>query len=178
MSRKTHVVALILLITFSSGCSRTLGTIRAQGLKGADLRKDAPTLSKEAYELIVKNDYDGAIKKAELAIKKDPNLAEAHKNLAIAYCDSGRVEQALAPVQKAISLAPNLDTAHYVYGKTLFKLQRLPEAIQEFQKAIRRSGAAKRESLKLSSTASPHAPVRLTMRCSTSSSMSTSQQTT
>ncbi|HEU4510758.1 MAG TPA: tetratricopeptide repeat protein [Pyrinomonadaceae bacterium] len=138
MSRQLHVpVALILVISFSSGCTSRLRTLFAQGVNATDQRKDAPTLSKESYDLIVKGDYEGAIRKAELAIKKDPNFALAHKNLAIAYCDSGLVEKALEPIQKALSLDPNLDTAYYVYGKTLFKLQRLNEAITQFQKAIR-----------------------------------------
>ena len=138
MSRKIYLpLALILVVTFSSGCTSPLRTLFAQGLNRADHRKDARTLSKEAYDLILKDDYEAAIKKAELAIKKDPNFAEAHKNLAVAYCDSGRVEQALAPAQKAISLAPDLAAAHYVLGKTLFKLERFSEAIQQFQKAIR-----------------------------------------
>lgn len=138
MSRKIYLpLAFILVFAFSSGCTSRLRTLSAQGRNSADQRKDALTLTKESYELIVKYDYDGAIRKAELAIKKDPTIAEAHKNLAVAYCDSGRPEQALAPVQKALSLAPNLHTSHYVYGKTLFKLERFTEAIQEFQKAIR-----------------------------------------
>lgn len=138
MSRKIYLpLAFILIFAFSSGCTSRLRTLFAQGRNSADQRKDALTLTKESYELIVKYDYDGAIRKAELAIRKDPTIAEAHKNLAVAYCDSGRPEQALAPVQKALSLAPNLHTSRYVYGKTLFKLERFTEAIQEFQKAIR-----------------------------------------
>ena len=137
MSRKIYLpLAVILVFAFSSGCTSRLKTLFAQGRNSADQRKDPLTLTKESYELIQKSDYDGAIRKAELAIRKDPTIAEAHKNLAIAYCDSGRPEQALAPVQKALSLAPNFHTSHYVYGKTLFKLERFTEAIQEFQKAI------------------------------------------
>ena len=137
MSRKIYLpLAVILVFAFSSGCTSRLKTLFAQGRNSADQGKDPLTLTKESYELITKSDYDGAIRKAELAIRKDPTIAEAHKNLAIAYCDSGRPEQALAPVQKALSLAPNFHTSHYVYGKTLFKLERFTEAIQEFQKAI------------------------------------------
>ena len=138
MSRKIYLpLAFILVFTFSSGCTSRLKALFAQGLNSADQRKDAPTLSKEAYDAILKYDYETAIRKAELAIKKDPKLAEAHKNLAIAYCDSGRPQEALAPVQKAISLAPDLAAAHYVHGKTLFKLGRLSEAVSQFEKAIR-----------------------------------------
>lgn len=138
MSRKIYLsLALIIFISFTSGCTSRLKTLFAQTRNSTDQRKDARTLSKEAYDLIVKNDYDAAIRKAELAVKKDPNLAEAHKNLALAYCDSGRVQEALAPVQKAIILAPDLAAAHYVHGRTLFKLERFSEAIQQFQKAIR-----------------------------------------
>lgn len=138
MSRKIFLsLAVILVFAVSSGCTSRLKTLFAQRVNSADQRKDARTLADEAYTLIEKYDYEGAIRKAELAIEKDPKLAEAHKTLAIAYCDSGRPEQALAPVQKALSLAPHFHSSHYVYGKTLFKLERFTEAIQEFQTAIR-----------------------------------------
>ena len=138
MSRKIYLpLAFILLITFSSGCTSRLKTLFAQRTNSADQHKDARTLADEAYTLIEKSDYEGAIRKAELAIEKDPKLAEGHKNLAVAYCDSGIVEKALEPAQTAVSLQPNFATYRYVLGKTLFQLQRHSEAIREFQTAVR-----------------------------------------
>lgn len=138
MSRKIYLpIALILVISFSSGCTSRLKTLFAQRVKSADQRKDARTLADEAYKLIEKSDYEDAIRKSELAIEKDPNLAEAYKTLALAYCDSGSVEKALEPAQRAVSLAPDGATYRYVLGKTLFKLERYSDAIRQLQTAIR-----------------------------------------
>lgn len=122
-------IFVVALIIFSS-----LLLHRSQSVDSA---KDAATLSKEAYELITKNEYAAAIEKAELAIRKDPNFGEAHKNLALAYCDSGRVEEALDPAQKGVRLSPDFDKAHYVLAKIFFKLGRFSEAITECEAAVR-----------------------------------------
>jgi tetratricopeptide (TPR) repeat protein len=131
MNIHTFFLAFILLTTFTGG------ECVAQSLQATDSHRDAAALSKEAYELILKNDYAAAIAKAELAIRKDPDLGEAHKNLALAYCDSGQVEAALGPAQRAVKLSPNFDKAHHVLGKILFKLGSFSEAITQFQEAIR-----------------------------------------
>jgi tetratricopeptide (TPR) repeat protein len=131
------VAASLILVTVVSGCSQQVSSVVARAVQGSDSSKDAPTLSKDAYDLILKDDYDAAIIKAELAIRKDATFGEAYKNLALAYCDSGRVAQALEPAQKAVMLSPRLDKAHYVLGKILFRLERFNEAVTELQEAIR-----------------------------------------
>src|SRR5690349_19562277 len=116
------VALFIVLAAFSAGYSQQI---------------DAASLSKEAYDLISKNDYDAAIIKAQLAIQADPNFGEAYKNLALAYCDSGRVDQALEPAEKAVKLSPDFAKAHYVLGKVLFRRERFNDAITQFREAIR-----------------------------------------
>ena len=125
------------LVAFSTGCSQAVSSLIARGLQATDLRKDAPTLSKEAYDLILKNDYDPAIVKAQLAIQKDPNFGEAYKNLALAYCDSGRVEQALEPAKQAVKLSPDFPKARYVLGKVFFRMEVFNDAIEQLREAIR-----------------------------------------
>lgn len=141
MTNKLHsftlLVTSLVLAAFSSGCSHKTASQKATKLQPADYHKTAATLSNEAYVLIGQDDLQLAIAKAELAIEKDPNLGEAQKNLALAYCDSGRVEEALGPAQAAVSLLPDLDKAHYVLGKVLFRLERLDNAVAELQHAIR-----------------------------------------
>src|SRR5689334_14599921 len=130
------VVICFVLTVFSTGCSQQIRLLSAS-FQTADARKDAPTLSKEAYDLISRNDYDAAIAKAQLAIQKDPGFGEAYKNLALAYCDSGRVDEALEPAQKAVKLSPDFAKAHYVLGKILFRKELYNDAIIEFREAIR-----------------------------------------
>ena len=136
MSRFSATVFMV-LTAFSIGCSPQISSFIARGSQAFDYRKDAVTLSKEAYDLIVKNDYDAAILKAELAIEKDPNFGEAYKNLALAYCESGRVGQALEPAKKAVKLSPDFAKAHYVLGKVFFKMELFNDAIIQLREAIR-----------------------------------------
>jgi tetratricopeptide (TPR) repeat protein len=133
----TRIFLYLLFIAFVSGCSLQFNLPFVNGAQLDDYRNDARALSKEAYDLILKNDYEAAIVKAELAVKKDPGFGEAQKNLALAYCESGRVEAALEPAQKAVMLSPDFDKAHYVLAKVLFKLGRFSEAITKAQDAIR-----------------------------------------
>ena len=131
-------VALFMVLTaFSTGYSKQISSFVAGGLQATAERKDAPSLSKEAYDLITNNDYDAAIVKAQLAIQTDPNFGEAYKNLALAYCDSGRVDQALEPAEKAVKLSPDFAKAHYVLGKVLFRMELFKDAITQFREAIR-----------------------------------------
>ena len=127
----------VLLTAFSIGCSQAVSSLMARGVQGTDHLKDARTLTNEAYDLILKNDYAAAIVKAELAIQKDPNFGEAYKNLALAYCDSGRVDQALEPAKKAVELSPDFAKAHYVLGKVFFRMELFNDAIKQLSEAIR-----------------------------------------
>src|SRR5690349_9014090 len=127
------VAIFVVLTALSTGCSQVV----ARGLQATDHLKDARTLSNEAYDLILKNDYAAAIVKAELATRKDPNFGEAFKNLALAYCDSGRVDQALEPAKKAVELAPDFAKARYVLGKVFFRMELYNDAIKQLSEAIR-----------------------------------------
>jgi tetratricopeptide (TPR) repeat protein len=131
------VALLIVLTALGIGHSRPISSFVGHAFQAGDSRTDALALSKEAYDLILKDDYDAAIVKAELAIRKDPNLGEAYKNLALAYCDSGRVDQALEPAQKAVKLSPDFAKARYVLGKVFFRMELFDDAITQFREAIR-----------------------------------------
>lgn len=131
------IAAFSLLITLTAGCYRQSTTLAAQGVQAADYRKDAAKLNKEAEDLLRKNETEAAILKAELAVQKDPKLAEAQKTLAIAYCGSGRVAEALGPAQKAVDLAPDSDRAHYTLGLVLYRLGRASEGLKSFEQATR-----------------------------------------
>ena len=132
------VALFFLLAAFSTGRSQeATSSLIGRGLQAADQRNEAQTLSKEAYDLISRNDYDSAIPKAQLAIQKDPKFGEAYKNLALAYCDSGRVNEALEPAKKAVELSPDFAKARYVLGKVFFRSELFDDAIKQLHEAIR-----------------------------------------
>jgi len=131
------VVLLTVLTACGIGRSQTISSLVSHAFQAGASRNDALALSKEAYDLILNNYYDAAIVKAELAIRKDPTLGEAYKNLALAYCDSGRVDEALEPAQKAVKLSPDFAKARYVLGKVFFRKELFDDAITQFREAIR-----------------------------------------
>ncbi|MBV9957754.1 MAG: tetratricopeptide repeat protein, partial [Acidobacteria bacterium] len=58
-------------------------------------------------------------------------------NIGFAYNDLGRYAEALAPLQQAVRVKPELAYAHSELGYTLQKLQRYQEAVTSFKQAIR-----------------------------------------
>src|SRR5262245_35835927 len=106
MRKVVILVAAIVLCTLLGGCSfkksdHTAGNVDAQRRRELDALKDPQWLAAEAHKLIESGDYLAAIEKAELAVSKDPNVAYAQHCLALAYCDSGRPNDALTHAKKA-----------------------------------------------------------------------------
>jgi Tfp pilus assembly protein PilF len=58
----------------------------------------------------------------EKAIKLDPNLAMAHASLGMAYFREGKVAEARASLERAVSLSSQNYMAHYYYAFTLSRL--------------------------------------------------------
>jgi tetratricopeptide (TPR) repeat protein len=58
----------------------------------------------------------------EKAVKLDPNLAMAHASLGMAYFREGRVAEARASLERAVSLSSQNYLAHYYYAFTLSRL--------------------------------------------------------
>lgn len=99
-------------------------------------RLEAQRLSTEARELILQGNNQGAMARLREAIKLDPGLGDAHKNLALLFCNSGRFEDALPEAREAIRLSPEFDKAHNVMGKTLYGLGDIEGSIKEYERAI------------------------------------------
>ncbi len=60
----------------------------------------------------------------------------AYREKAIALYDLGKYSEALAILDKAITLQNNFDEGYYYSGKCLEKLNRIPEAITSYQNAL------------------------------------------
>lgn len=97
---------------------------------------EAKRLTDEAREMILQNNYQAAMARAREAIRLDPELGEAHKNLALLFCDTGRFEDALPEAREAIRLNPEFDKAHNVMGLTLYGLRDFEGSIKEYNRAI------------------------------------------
>jgi protein O-mannosyl-transferase len=64
-----------------------------------------------------------------------PAYRDAHNNLAAAYAEQGRYQDALTHLQKAAQLNPNDPMAHTNVGIVLSKMGRIEEARTEFRRA-------------------------------------------
>jgi len=113
----------------------------ANGPEATDLaelaKREARRLSDEAHALIGQRNNLAALPRAREAVRLDPTLAEAHKNLALALCDLGRYLEALPEVREAIRLKPSLDKSHNVLGKILLGLLDYEGSLGPFREAIR-----------------------------------------
>ncbi|HEY3580196.1 MAG TPA: tetratricopeptide repeat protein, partial [Pyrinomonadaceae bacterium] len=65
----------------------------------------------------------------EKAVKLDPNLAMAHASLGMAYFREGKVAEARASLERAVSLNSQNYLAHYYYAFTLSRLSPEGEAV-------------------------------------------------
>jgi tetratricopeptide (TPR) repeat protein len=77
-------------------------------------------------------------RKAVEAAGATPDAALAHTDLAFLLLlgnDTGRAEEALRCAREAAKLNPSSPEAHYLAGKALFKLKRLPQAVGELREA-------------------------------------------
>jgi len=59
---RMFVAALFILVTFISGSSQQVSSVVTRVVQESGSSNDARVLSKDAYELILKNDYDAAIR--------------------------------------------------------------------------------------------------------------------
>jgi tetratricopeptide (TPR) repeat protein len=63
-------------------------------------------------------------------------IAEARVTLGLCYGELGRLEEALASLDVAVRMAPDLPRARYNRGFALLELSRSGEAIEEFQRVL------------------------------------------
>ena len=66
----------------------------------------------------------------------NPDDADTHNNLGIAFYEIERLEDAVQSYQKAIAIKPDFSDAHCNLGATLQKLKRYEDAIKSFEKAF------------------------------------------
>ena len=72
----------------------------------------------------------------EKTVRTAPQCARAHVNLAEAYVDAGRLEEALSSSKIALAIEPNHIKAHNNLGTIYAKKNMLDEAISEFERTI------------------------------------------
>ncbi len=72
-----------------------------------------------------------------LAIKKNPNLAEAYSNLGNVYKERGQLPHALDNYRHAISLKPEFVDGYINLAAALVAAGELPQAVDAYMTALR-----------------------------------------
>jgi len=70
------------------------------------------------------------------AIRIDPDDADAHYYLGLAYGKSGKHQEAIAPIKQAIKINPDLELAHYNLACRYSLLGDVSKALKSLGKAI------------------------------------------
>jgi tetratricopeptide (TPR) repeat protein len=143
------VIVILSLLFGQAGCRRKTTGANANGLTDVSStaegdRAQARMLLEQGKEFYRTDQDDKAADAFEQAIKLDPNLAEAHFRLGLAYESLGKADEAEETYKKAIEkyqkyLEKNKDDpeAHYDLGQTYAGLHLYSEAVREYRQAIR-----------------------------------------
>ncbi len=78
-----------------------------------------------------------AAQQFQLAVSLDPGNVNARYNLVIALVKTGKLDEAAGHMKQVIEAYPNDARAHNLWGELLMQQQKYPEAIAEFDEAIR-----------------------------------------
>jgi tetratricopeptide (TPR) repeat protein len=77
------------------------------------------------------------IEACKQAVKMNPDYADVHYHLGLAYNDSGMHKEAIESNKQAISIKPDYADAHYHLGSAYSQLRKYKEAIETYKQAIR-----------------------------------------
>jgi tetratricopeptide (TPR) repeat protein len=89
---------------------------------------------RRASEAMRRGDLNSAEEGFAAAAKASPAFAEAHFNLGLVREEQGRFEEAIASLQKALSLKPRLHGANLFLGVAHYRMNRLPLAFAAVSK--------------------------------------------
>lgn len=148
--RLTLLFCSVCLLVFIAGCKRSgqQSTNNSAGTaavsNGSGDRSHARTLLDKGKQLYLDDQDTEAVAAFEQAIALDPDLAEGHFRLALAYEALDKRDEAEAEYKKAVAAykkhleaSPDDAEAHYNLGQTYANLSQYSDAIREYRQATR-----------------------------------------
>jgi len=162
------IICLVGLMAFGLSCSGSAANTEATNTAAVEAPAafaDANAALAEGTRLLDENDTEGAIVAFKQAVAMNPDLAEAHYKLGVAYAlqemqmeQSGEAvplettgegkkkssklrselafEKAVEAYEKWLKANPKDDVAHFYLGRTYSKLLRDEEAEKQFEEAV------------------------------------------
>ncbi|WP_081194811.1 tetratricopeptide repeat protein [Halomonas sp. BC1] len=79
---------------------------------------------------------EASIKHYEKALELDPNMLMVQANLAQAYSQQNRFNDAEPLINKALNAAPSNPSVYMAYGVMQQRRSKLPESVEHFRKAL------------------------------------------
>lgn len=116
---------------------RAVSDLQQAEAEFAVIGRDEPALTyAKGHELILKENYGGAIPRLEQAVKEMPDLAICWADLGVARVMSHDREGALEAFNRALELAPDLAVALHNRGLMLLQDGRTEEALVDLTRAV------------------------------------------
>jgi len=100
----------------------------------AQVAPEASETFQRAADAMRRGDLNSAGEGFEAATKASPAFAEAHLNLGLVREEQGRFDEAIASLQKALTLKPRLHGANLFLGLAYYRSNRLPLALAAVNK--------------------------------------------
>jgi tetratricopeptide (TPR) repeat protein len=104
------------------------------GVSRATSSRGSADLAAEAQRALSKGDYEGAVTSLEALAKLQPDVAEVHADLAVAYYFVGRYDDAIGQCRAALKLKPSLVHAHFFLGASLAEGNQCKDALAYLEK--------------------------------------------
>lgn len=101
----------------------------------AQKEPEAQELLERGTQLGEAGDLRGAQTLLQRAIELNPDLVDAHFNLATVFRDQGNLDAAVAAMRRAVQLRPDDFEARMRLGTWLFERRQYPEASEAFERA-------------------------------------------
>ncbi len=150
--RNVLIIVVLCLLVGQGACSRRNNSTSAVdanasgGSSGVEAGAQARTQLESGREFYRKDQDEKAIEAFQLALKLDPDLAEAHFRLGLTYDAIGKEQEAEESYKNAVKSykkyfsLPEHDKdaeAHYNLGQTYAGLSLFTEAVREYRTATR-----------------------------------------
>lgn len=140
-------VGLVLAVSMASASAAQTDRFQAR------LPSTAVAEVEAARELVKEESFDTAVERLESLVQRQPGYYRGHYNLGLALAKSGRADEALKPLERALEIKkeqgiddPTLLTS---IGWTQYLAGQYPEAKETLEEALRDPGLTDRSRIKV-----------------------------